>query len=253
VLQNIPLDSAKQFITRLCACCHWAIQSGLIAENPFTGMATEIKLPKSQNAEDDINPFTIAERDAIIEAIESDRFCPKASGFKHSRYAPLLKFLFFTGCRPSEAVALQWKHISSDFRIISFEQALIEGEDGTMVRQGLKTQERRRFPCNGKLQTLFRSIKPENFNPEGLVFPSPEGKWVDTNNFRNRTWKKVLSGLGIEYRKLYQTRHTFITYALDPEHGKLDVKDVARLVGNSPEVIYRHYAGNKRELFIPEF
>jgi len=25
------------------------------------------------------------------------------------------------------------------------------------------------------------------------------------------------------------------------------------LVGNSPEVIYRHYAGNKRELFVPEF
>ncbi len=56
--------------------------------------------------------------------------------------------------------------------------------------------------------------------------------------------------LGIEYRKLYQTRHTFITLAL--ENG-LDAKDVARLVGNSPAVIYRHYAGNKRELFVPEF
>jgi integrase len=51
------------------------------------------------------------------------------------------------------------------------------------------------------------------------------------------------------YRKLYQTRHTFITLALE----YLDVKDVARLVGNSPEVIYRHYAGNKRDLFLPEF
>jgi integrase len=36
-------------------------------------------------------------------------------------------------------------------------------------------------------------------------------------------------------------------------YGGLDVKDVARLVGNSPEVIYRHYAGNKRDLFVPEF
>lgn len=50
--------------------------------------------------------------------------------------------------------------------------------------------------------------------------------------------------------KPYQTRHTFITLALD---NGLDAKDVARLVGNSPEIIYRHYAGNKQELFVPEF
>jgi len=84
-----------------------------------------------------------------------------------------------------------------------------------------------------------------------LVFPFPEGKPIDLNNFRNRIWKTVLAGLGIEYQELYQTRHTFITHAL--EVGKLDAKDVARWVGNSPEAIYRHYADNKRELFVPEF
>jgi integrase len=83
------------------------------------------------------------------------------------------------------------------------------------------------------------------------VFPSPKNKPIDINNFRNRTWSTVLKGLKIEYRKLYQTRHTFITYAL--ETGKLDAKDVARLVGNSPEVIYKHYAGKKRKLEVPEF
>jgi integrase len=63
-------------------------------------------------------------------------------------------------------------------------------------------------------------------------------------------WKPVLNQLGIEYRKPYQTRHTFITLALD---NGLDAKDVARLVGNSPEVIYKHYAGKKRNLEVPEF
>jgi integrase len=87
--------------------------------------------------------------------------------------------------------------------------------------------------------------------PNDMVFPSPSGKPVDLNNFRNRTWKTVLAGLDIQYRKLYQTRHTFITHIL--ETGKLDAKDVARLVGNSPEVIYQHYAGNKQELIVPEF
>lgn len=253
VLKAIPLDSGKRFITRLSACCEWAMRSGLVSENPFDGVAAEIKLPKSAKNDgmSDINPFTLEERDAILQAIETDRFCPNKSAFKHSRYTALVKFLFSTGCRPSEAIALQWKHIASDFKHVSFEQAVIGTDTGRQIRKGLKTQERRRFPCNDLLTALLKSIKPKDATPETLVFPSPEGKPIDLNNFRNRTWKAVLKGLDIEYRKLYQTRHTFITHAL--ETGKLDAKDVARLVGNSPEIIYRHYAGNKRELFVPEF
>ncbi len=250
-LKNIPLDSCKRFVVRLSACCDWAVKSGMISTNPFAGMSSEIKLPKAQTSDDEIFPFTADERNAIIEAIGTNQFCPKTSKVKHSYYAPLIQFLFSTGCRPSEATALQWKHVSGDFRFISFEQAIVNGENGKIAREGLKTQERRRFPCNASLQSLLQSIKPENCDPEDLVFPSPgNGRWIDTNNLRNRLWKPVLAGLSIEYRKLYQTRHTFITLAL--EHG-LDAKDVARLVGNSPEVIYRHYAGNKRELFVPEF
>jgi len=56
--------------------------------------------------------------------------------------------------------------------------------------------------------------------------------------------------LDLEYRKPYQTRHTFITLALE---NRMEVKDVAKLVGNSPEVIYRHYAGYMRQLTVPEF
>ncbi|MBD2119835.1 site-specific integrase [Trichocoleus sp. FACHB-262] len=253
VLKRFPIDSGKRFITCLSACCQWAVQSGMISENPFNGMAAEIQLPKSNKGEGipEINPFTLEERDAIIAAIETDQFCPLKSGFKHSRYAPLIKFLFMTGCRPSEAIALEWQHISPDFKQITFEQVVINTDSGRQVRTGLKTQERRRFPCNNSLQEILQSVKPEYATPDSLVFPSPEGKPVDLNNFRNRIWKTVLKGLGIEYRKLYQTRHTFITHAL--ETGKLDAKDVGRLVGNSPEVIYRHYAGNKLELFVPEF
>lgn len=242
VLQTIPINSAKRFIVALNACCKWAIKSGLITENPFDGMAGEIKLPLSEKADDDINPFSLAERDQIIKAFKSNRY--------YNFYAPLVEFQFATGARPSEALALQWKHVTSDLKFISFEQALTVSEKGLAVKQGLKTQEKRKFPCNAKVQTILRNIKPENAKPDDLLFPSPEGKYIDFHNFRNRAWKTVLEGLDIAYRKPYQTRHTFITFAL--ENG-LDAKDVARLVGNTPEIIYRHYVGNKRELFVPEF
>jgi integrase len=51
------------------------------------------------------------------------------------------------------------------------------------------------------------------------------------------------------YLPQYNTRHTAITLLLE---AGLDAKDIARLVGNSPEIIYKHYAGNKRDLIVPE-
>lgn len=251
-LKKIPPNSCKRFITRLSACCDWATQSGLIAQNPFKGMASEIKLPKATKGDgmNDIDPFSSDERDAILSAFLNNIACSKYSRVKHSYYFGYVHFLFHTGCRPSEAIALQWKHVSTDLKFIMFEQAVVEGEDGQVCKEGLKTQEKRRFPCNRRLQEFLHSIKPDDAIPDSLVFPSSTSKWIDSGNFRNRVWKPVLDKLGVQYRKPYQCRHTFITLAL--QNG-LTVQDVARLVGNSPEVIYRHYAGNRRDLFVPEF
>ena len=253
VLTNIPLNSGKRLITRFSACCQWAMKSGLITENPFMGMAAEIKLPKAKKIAgfSQIQPLSLEERDDIIRAIAADQIRPESSAYKHSYYTPLVKLLFATGCRSSEASALQWRNVSEDCRLITFDQAIIKTENGRRIRKGLKTQLSRNFPCNDSLRELLLSIRPEPYRPKDWVFPSHTGKPINLNNFRRRIWKPVLIGLDIPYRKLYQTRHTFITHAL--ETGKLDAKDVAQLVGNSPEVIYQHYAGHKRELVVPEF
>ncbi|WP_315788449.1 site-specific integrase [Fischerella sp. JS2] len=206
-------------------------------------MATDIKIPKGDKEDSDINPFSQDERDRIIEAFKNNRY------YRH--YAPFIEFLFMTGCRPSEAVGLQWKHISKDFSSIRFEQAVVISESGLTCKKGLKTQKKRTFPINIRLATLLKSIKANTVCVDAKIFPSPEGGWIDIHNLTNRGWKSILAKLnGIEYCKLYQTRHTFITLALD---NKMDVKDVAKLVGNSSEVIYRHYAGQSREIVVPDF
>ena len=189
------------------------------------------------------NPFSAKDRDRIITAFEMNQY--------YSHYAAFVAFLFNTGCRPSEAIALQWKHINHDITRLSFAQAAIQTAGGRKIRSGLKTQESRTFPINAKVTELLESIKPEDCAPEALVFPSPRGGLIDFHNFRNRAWVSILESLpDIRYRKPYQTRHTFIT--LELENG-LAVQDVARLVGNSPEIVYQHYAGNKRDLLVPEF
>jgi len=252
VINNIPPESAKRFIVRLSACCNWAIDSKIINNNPFMGMSSKITIPKSQKNNDDneINPFTTEERDLIIQAFRNNQFCSKYSRVKHSHYANYVEFLFLTGCRPSEAIALERNNISNDFRYIIFDCAVVLTDRGLAKKSGLKTQEKRRFPVNQKLRLLLERIC-DGKKGNDILFPSPQDStYIDTDNFRKRVWKVVLDGLGIDYRKPYQTRHTFITLALD---NGLDAKDVARLVGNSPEIIYKHYAGNKRDLFVPEF
>lgn len=246
-------NAAKRVLTQLSACCDWACKSQLICDNPFLGMAGDVKVPKGDSEDADINAFSLEERDRIIQAFKGDRY--------YKFYAPLIEFLFLTGCRPSEAIALQWQHIALDFSAVRFEQAVVISENGLVCKKGLKTQKKRSFPANSRLAGLLASIKPENATGETKVFPSPEGSWIDIHNLTTRAWRSVLAKLdGIEYRKLYQTRHTFITAALetavttpDGKTKMLDAKDVAKLVGTSPKMIYEHYAGQTRELFVPEF
>jgi integrase len=47
-------------------------------------------------------------------------------------YTSLVKFLFFTRCRPSEAIALQWKYIGDQF--ITFRQAVTKGFLGEIMK-----------------------------------------------------------------------------------------------------------------------
>ena len=132
-------------------------------------MAGEIKVKKKSNEDNEIDPLTADERDHIIEEFSKNRY--------HSYYANYVKFLFYSGCRPSEAVGLQWKHISPDLTTITFEQSVVMGANGLELKKGLKTQDRRSFPINSQLKEILQSISRQN--SEALVFPAPEGGWID--------------------------------------------------------------------------
>ncbi|KAM3091229.1 tyrosine-type recombinase/integrase [Phormidesmis sp. 146-35] len=238
-IATLTPDTAKRFIMQMSACCKWARRSHLISQNPFDSMPP-IKVPKSSEEEDDINPFTKEEQERIITAFQSSKY--------YRPYASLIQFLFMTGCRPSEAIALQWRNYKG--KDIHFERVAVAGVNGLEIVNKLKTQEKRRFPVNAQLQQLLERLSEQEHNQDSLIFPSPEGKIIDFHNFRNRGWVKILESLSIEYRKPYQTRHTFITQCLD---SGISVQQVAKWVGNSPSVIMEHYAGTNRHIQVPEF
>ncbi|MDZ8055204.1 MAG: Arm DNA-binding domain-containing protein [Aulosira sp. ZfuVER01] len=238
LLSNLTPDAAKRCLTQLKACCNWAMEEGLIDTNPFAAM--KIKVPKGAIEEQDIHPFSKEERDLIIRTFASDRH--------YSHYTHYVRFLFFTGCRPSEAVALKWKHITNS--VIQFRESVVVSEDGLVLKDGLKTQRKRDFPINSEVQAILDEIRPEEVNPESLVFKSPKGKFIDHHNFGNRAWKSILAKCNVPYRKSYQTRHTFISLCVE---AHINSTAIGRWTGTSAKMIDNHYgATNFTNLRPPE-
>ncbi|NEQ47738.1 MAG: tyrosine-type recombinase/integrase [Leptolyngbya sp. SIOISBB] len=230
-------DMSRRILTRLSAAFKWGVSMGLCDENPFDGVATAIKVNRKRRGKKGVDPFTVDERNRITRYFYAEK----------PDYAPFVEFLFLTGCRPSEAIALEWDNVFA--HCIVFDQVAVQGVPGESIQEGTKTEPMRRFPVNEQLKELLLWVESKDLDPTGLVFKSPEGKLLSLSNFTRRHWKKALEDLGIKHRKLYQTRHSFITLCLDKG---IDAKDVAKWVGNSPEMIYRHYAGRNPNLDVPE-
>ncbi|MBW4453063.1 MAG: DUF3596 domain-containing protein [Nostoc indistinguendum CM1-VF10] len=111
--------------------------------------------------------------------------------------------------------------------------------------------------------SLLLSIRPTNPSSDSLVFTSPTGLPVHNSEFTNKVWKgrkdgqKVYRGIVTtlvdegkvqRYRCLYNTRHTFISQCIE---AGVPIPQIASWVGNSPEIIMRHYAGCVSSLEVP--
>jgi len=187
----------------------------------------EIKAPKGE-AKKQIDPFTITEIEKIV------------SSFKDSHYYFFMRFMSLTGCRPSEAIGIRWEDIEFENGRIRFSESLSKNQlTGKRERKATKTGKVRYTPMSSHLVSLM-TVHKWGENPTGLIFTTPDGCVIDDSNFLAREWKPRLKSAGVRYRSPYNLRHTFISHAL--QRG-VDVVTVASWVGNSPKVIYEHYAG----------
>jgi integrase len=246
-IKSYLLEATTEQMTRRClmhlsAACKWGVKNGLLATNPFEGMYLELAKPKYK-MEEQANPFTAQERDRIIQAFQTHNRGKK--GISYSYYTNFVKFLFYTGCRPSEAVGLRWKHINDDCSKITFAEAIVRAGGKPLSRETTKTQKTRKFACTNTLKTLLISIRPENYEDEALVFPNREGNPINYNDFGRRAWKTVTKLVNLDKKNgmtttPYNCRDTFIT--LQALQGNSS-DTIARWVGNTPDVIQKHYMG----------
>jgi integrase len=88
---------------------------------------------------------------------------------------------------------------------------------------------------------MLQSGRLAHHDPEALMFTAPKGGAIDDHNFRNRLWKMVITQLGNNYRKPYNTCHTMVFHTLDQQMNPMLV---AELTGHNVKTLYEHYAGN---------
>ena len=93
---------------------------------------------------------------------------------------------------------------------------------------------------------MFEALRPyiesQKQLSESLYLFDCDKSFIKDASFFKRRWHQLVKDCNMEYRKLYSTRHTFITAMLNS--GKFKIMEIAAIVGHtSPEMIVKNYAG----------
>lgn len=243
LLERYAASTARKVLLYARAANHWAVEEELLTKNFYSRLFK--KIPKSQKSGRSRKCFEKDEIEHILAAFASNEFVSKFSVHSHSHYLGYVQFLALTGFRPEEAIALTWADIKNNRIIVS--RAYSQG-----ILKETKTYEARTFPINSQLDNLLQNLP----RTQKLVFPAPEGGYINQHNFGERYWKLIVKKLVAagkigEYLPTYNLRHSWITRML---RSGLDIATVAKLAGNKPDTIMKHYlAAQVRGLVLPEF
>jgi len=171
-----------------------------------------------------INPYTGAQVSKIIESAEG-------------QVKNLIQFMFYSGVRTGEAIALRWSNIN-----LKEGTAVISRSISADVESSTKTGEPRTLKLLPKAIYALEDQAKYTEQLGGFVFHDPDknDRWQDDQAIRKKAWHPTIRRAGVGYRKPYQTRHTFATLLL---MGGEDQRFVAQSLGHKTlDTIFRHYA-----------
>lgn len=153
-------------------------------------------LPHRSQAPD---PFTLDEIDLIL------KHCSPL-------VRELFQFAFWTGLRTSELIALEWQDVDLANKQVFISKAEVRG-----ILKPPKTYSGKRTVALLPLAlAALNSILRINPKPAVRVFINPKtnAPWSSDGQIRKTGWAPALDAAGIEYRRPYQTRHTYASQLL---------------------------------------
>jgi integrase len=187
----------NNMLTPLRQVLQMLLLDGKIDSNP----AEFVKNAKVQKEPPD--PFELAEVDLILNHIGS-KYPEQARNY--------YEYMFFSGLRPEEAIALKWSDI--DFRrgLVRIQRVRTAQVD----EERTKTYGVRDVELNSRSLAALTRQKEHTFMKDEYVFHNPNTgrRWNSEQSQRRSYWIPSLKALGLRYRTQYQTRHTFATLNL---------------------------------------
>ncbi|QLG89565.1 site-specific integrase [Chitinibacter bivalviorum] len=177
-----------------------------------------LKVPRS-----DVQPFTLAEVRLIIDSVRPD--------FKN-----YYTVRFFSGMRTGEIDGLKWKYVDFERRVIMVRETIVAGEEDYTKTDSSQRDIAMCGPVFDALENQYRATGAMS----EYVFCNLQGLPVDHNNITKRVWYPLLSHLGLEKRRPYQSRHTAATLWLAAGEAP---EWIARQMGHAnTEMLFKVYS-----------
>lgn len=211
---NIKNSSKKLYLATIRGVLDLAMDDDALERN----VAKDIKLQKDDKEK--VRPFSQEEVQRLLQNAEG-------------MLKQYLGIAFYTGMRSGEILGLMRMDIADDH--ISIRRSISNGKVTSPKTLGSV----RDIP-------LFENVRPYvdaqmNASKSCYLFEL-NGKPLRDISYFKRQWYALIHKCGIDYRKLYNTRHTFVTAMLNS--GKYKTMDIARIVGHtSPRMILTTYSG----------
>ncbi|MDA4133335.1 MAG: site-specific integrase, partial [Thaumarchaeota archaeon] len=149
-------------------------------------------------------------------------------------FHPMFLFLFETGVRKSEAVALQWKRVDFAKRIIRIWNDETEGYEVKSVE--------REVPISTHMLTILKAQKLKN-GASPWVFPCSSNRFEGVKGerlyeFPDNTWTRIVKLAGLKGGP-HKARHTYASHFLA---SKPDLFLLGRILGHSHSRVTELYA-----------
>ncbi len=170
------------------------------------------------------DPFSEEERDSVLEYFRE----------KAAYYHPFVYTLYYTGMRPSEALALRWGDVDLYRReLVINKSRYLDEEAGTKTAASERT-----IRVLRELADLLETMKPLHVTEQTHVFLNNDGQPTNFHTWRARIWYRALRAKKIRERRPYTMRHTFISLGLTTG---VNPKWLADYCGTSLAMIEKHY------------
>lgn len=218
-----------------------AVYDERIDKNPFSLVKVPERKELVENSKESIYPFSLDEIGSIIDA---------STGQNKN----IITSLFFTGMRTGELWGLKWSDINFKSKTIHIQRAIRHGVIGTP-----KTKNSERvIDMLPIVEEALNRQKSFTYIKDSFIFLNRNKEhFRDANKISSGYWKNTLKLCGIDYRVLYQTRHSFATLMISKGE---DIVWTSKTLGHANVRItletYTKYIPNQkkeRATFLAEF